>query len=43
MIEDDQTSGRRARKTKIDHAAEAWAILAVIVAIIVVAWLVSTI
>jgi hypothetical protein len=43
MIEDDQASGRRAPKTKIDYAAEAWAILAVVVAIIVVAWLVSSI
>lgn len=43
MVEDDQKSGRRARKTKIDYAAEAWAILAVVVAIIVLAWMVSTI
>jgi hypothetical protein len=43
MIEDDQMSGRRAPKTKFDHAAEAWAILALAKAIIVVAWLVSTI
>jgi hypothetical protein len=43
MIEEDQTSSRRAPKTKFDRAAEAWAIFGAAVAIIVLAWMVSTI
>lgn len=43
MIEDGPPTDRRAPKTWFDRAAEAWAIFAVAVAIIVLAWIVSTI
>lgn len=43
MIEDGSTKDRRVPKTWFERAAEAWAIFAVAVAIIVLAWMVSTI
>lgn len=43
MIEDGSTTDRRVPKTWFDRAAEVWAIFGVAVAIIVLAWMVSTI
>lgn len=43
MIEDGSTTDRRVPKTWFERAAQAWAIFAVVVAIIVLAWMVSTI